>query len=571
MRNQATVSSNRLILLFFILLLFVLIVPQSTQAAPGVDGSMTVTSMNTVLNRYTTATSIVGNDVTVNDIADLNDGSGHYNNNALSSGDMILIYQAQGASFADVSESPSYGAFTYNDAGQYEFAVVSSVSGNTITIDNTNSTPYSCGDISSYNGPVQVVRVPQYTDITVNAGASVVANSWDGSMGGVVAVVAQTTLTMNGSIDVSGQGFRGGAVDNSSNYPSTNTGYRNTSASIGARKGESILGYIAQYDANNGRYGRGAPANGGGGGVAHNSAGGGGANGNNGGTWTGNGNPDLTTPGWISAWDIDDGAYNGGVLPTYFINGAGGGRGGYDYGSSNQDALIIAPGDPAWGGNNRRQNGGLGGRPMANAPDSRVFFGGGGGAGDGNNSNSGPGGAGGGLIILTANTLTGSGQILANGNNGGVAGTSDAAGGAGAGGSIIVQANNVSGISVTANGGIGGSQPATTQVEGPGGGGGGGFVAIDTNSGSLTTSILGGANGITGSSLVTEFIPNGATQAFSGASTTVGFSFPGCTTPTAVTLNSFSAPNQIAGQVALMVTVLILGIGSLWLRRRVNR
>lgn len=534
--------------------------PLRVQAAPGIDGDFTVTSAGTILNRYTTATSIAGNSITVSNIADLNDGgSGHYANNALAAGDMILLYQAQGASFTDSTEAPSYGAFDYNNAGQYEFAVVSSVSGNDITVDSNNNAPYSCGGISTYNGPVQVVRVPQYVNLTIQSGASVVANSWDGSTGGVVAIVTQVTATIDGSIDVSGQGFRGGAVDNSSAYPYTGTGYRSTSATVGSTKGESILGYITEYDANNGRYGRGAPANGGGGGVAHNSAGGGGANGDNGGLWTGEGSPDLSTPAWISAWDIDDGSNNGNVLPSYFVGGSGGGRGGYDYASSNQDALTVPPGNTAWGGNNRRQDGGLGGRPVANDPNLRVFFGGGGGSGDGNNNNSAPGGNGGGLVILGANTLTGSGQILANGSSGGDAGTSDAAGGAGAGGSIIIQSDAVSGINVSANGGNGGSQPATSQVEGPGGGGGGGFIAIDTNSGSLTTSAIGGANGTTASTLVTEFIPNGATQGYAGAASMATFTFPGCSTPTAITLQSITARvGTDVNSVLLLASVVIL-------------
>ena len=79
----------------------------------------------------------------------------------------------------------------------------------------------------------------------------------------------------------------------------------------------------------------------------------------------------------------------------------------------------MAPGTTTWGGDNRRQVGGLGGRPLPFDRTSRVFMGGGGGAGDGNNAVAGAGGRGGGLIVIQATVMTGSGTISANGLAGG--------------------------------------------------------------------------------------------------------------------------------------------------------
>ncbi len=528
----------------FILLLILLVSkPGNVRAQPGVDGNLTVPAANTVLNRYTTAVAISANTVTVADITALEDGgSGHYANNALSAGDMILLYQTQGAVFTNTDNTPDYGAFNYNDAGQYEFAVVESVSGNVITVDRSNNAPYSCGGLKMYDGQVQVVRVPQYANLTIQSGASVVSRSWDGSAGGIVALIVQGTATIDGAIDVSGQGFRGGVTDNRDRYPYSGATFVSTNARLGAEKGEGILGFHTEYDASNGRFGRGAPANGGGGGSAHNSGGGGGANGDNGGTWTGSGSPDLSDPDWNDAWDIDDGTADGGVIPAYFVGGSGGGRGGYDYASRNRNALTTPPGDASWRGNHRRQDGGLGGRPVANDPNNRVFFGGGGGSGDGNNRNAGAGGNGGGLVILGAREFAGSGNIFANGAAGGDSGRSDAAGGAGAGGSIVIQAKTVSGVALAADGGHGGNQTWTRrQAEGPGGGGGGGYITIDAESGSLPASVNGGPNGITESALLTEFVPNGATQGYAGATSTTHFIFPGCASPTPVTFRSLNA------------------------------
>ena len=61
----------------------------------------------------------------------------------------------------------------------------------------------------------QVIRVPQYTTLTVSTGASIVAPAWDGTTGGIVAMTARDGVTLSGTgkIDVSGLGFRGGARD----------------------------------------------------------------------------------------------------------------------------------------------------------------------------------------------------------------------------------------------------------------------------------------------------------------------------------------------------------------------
>lgn len=472
---------------------------------PGKDGALTVGVANTVVNSYTTLGVGAAAGATTLSVASAA---------GITVGDVLLVYQAQGATIGTGNTS-AYGAVTaLGNAGRYEYVSVAAVSGTTITLGTAcDTTPLRF----SYNSGAQVVRVPQYSSLTVNGGASIVAQAWNGSTGGVVAAIVDGTATVNGSINANAAGFRGGAVDNDTTGAGTDVpAFVAATAVSGAEKGESIAGSQATYDGLGGRYNRGAPANGGGGGNAHNAGGGGGANGGGAASWNGQGVPDTTVAGWVTAWNID------GTL-TAATNSPGGGRGGYTYGSSNQNALTTAPGNAAWGGNNRRERGGLGGRPLANNPsivgDTRLFFGGGGGAGDGNNSAAAAGGRGGGLVFVIATSVAGSGNLQSNGETAPntVPGHNDAPGGGGGGGSVVLVAPASGALGLSAIGGLGGNQLiAGNESEGPGGGGGGGFIASPAGTGTVT----GGNNGTTSSGAVTEFIPNGATRGNTGNAAT---------------------------------------------------
>jgi uncharacterized repeat protein (TIGR01451 family) len=501
---------------------------------PGQDGSLTVTAPNTVVNRYATLAADANAGATTITLANAGGATG-LDPATLAVGNLLLIVQMQGAQI-DTSDSPSYGLVTdLRNAGRYEFVTVGAVNGNVITI--------SCGGLrSSYSvsGKVQVIRVPQYTTLTINAGASITAPAWNGTFGGIVAAQAQNTATINGSINVNGLGFRGGALStNGIGFGSVT--YRTTDVALGGEKGEGIVGNGAVYDTLGGRYARGAAANAGGGGTAHNSGGGGGANGNNGNNYNGSGVMDGTAVG-AAAWTLDpDFAANGNALTT----SSGGGRGGYSYSDplNDQNALTVGPGNPAWEGDQRRNVGGRGGRPVPNDPASRLFIGGGGGAAHQNNQDGGQGGNGGGLVFLLGNVVNGSGSITANGMNGGesIDENRDGGGGAGAGGTVVVVANNLSGVGLQARGGVGGNHNKpigrfTNEGHGPGGGGGGGFIA--TSGGTVTTDVSGGANGVSLAATLTEFPPNGATRGAAGATATVSSIPFACATDLAITKTS---------------------------------
>jgi hypothetical protein len=105
---------------------------------------------------------------------------------------------------------------------------------------------------------------------------------------------------------------------------------------------------------------------------------------------------------------------------------------------------------------------------------------------------------------------------------------------------------------------------------GSGGGGGGGYVAVDSSSGSLTTAVLGGANGYSASEALSEFPPNGATGGYEGGSSTTDFSFPGCSSPTAITLSAASISAHLSWW-PLMVFLVLLGASGLLFKGRLIR
>ena len=484
---------------------------------PGRDGAYEATTIGEVVNRYAVLDDDVSAEATAITVTDIADLAG------LAAGDLLMIIQMQGASI-DTDNNGSYGTVTdLNGAGLYEFVTVGAVSENDITLHadcvGGLKNAYSADDRT------QVIRVPQYTSLTVPGGTSLAAQPWDGETGGVVVVHTRDGVVVDGRLDVSAQGFRGGAFTNGSRDNDNNTtDWVDDRISRGGEKGEGIAGSQDDYDDLDGRYSRGAPANGGGGGTAHNGGGGGGANGNNGLSWTGHGVMD-SNGAWTAAWQQDP-AYDDGLS-----NSSGGGRGGYTYSSNNRNALAEGPGGFLWGGNRRRERGGRGGRPLDADPRDRIFLGGGGGAGDGNNNAAGIGGDGGGIVYLITPNVTGAGSLVANGQDGArtraESSGNDGPGGAGAGGTVIVTGTVADTLSIVANGGEGGDQfileDIPNEAEGPGGGGGGGYVAVA--SGTPTISVAGGTGGDTDSASLTEFTRNGATNGASGLVETVAFEF----------------------------------------------
>ncbi|MFM2286761.1 MAG: hypothetical protein RLZZ543_2258 [Bacteroidota bacterium] len=502
----------------FFTLLFIGSISTVLHAQRGKQGNATFTQSspgpNYIVNEYTSLSSDASSGASVLSVANAGLNSNNRFPSALNAGDLIFIVQMQGAQITTPDDS-TYGAVSnYNGAGNNEWAEVKSVdiANNTISL--------VCGLQKSYlaSGHTQIIRVPRFNSLTIQSNAKVTCPAWNGTIGGVVVIETNNALTIqtNGSIDVSSMGFRGGATGTTATlFGGVN--FLSTNDMVGAEKGEGIAGSATDYDAIGGRFCRGAAANAGGGGNAHNSGGGGGGNGGSPSAWNGKGNPSLTTANWAQAWNLE---YAGFANST----SSGGGKGGYSFSSNNLNALNNGTFLSTWGGDWRRNNGGLGGRPLDHS-NGALFLGGGGGGGEQNNNYGGPGGNGGGMIVVRSfGAVSGSGKFLANGANGTSAsgGTfasgTDGSGGGGAGGTIVVQAvQTIANLTMEAKGGNGGSQdnlPLVNEAEGPGGGGGGGYIALSNTITSAT--VAGGANGTTDANSMTEFIPNGATKGGNG-------------------------------------------------------
>jgi gliding motility-associated-like protein len=515
-----------------------LVTSAASFAQRGIDGNRVVTTANTIVNEYTTLTANAAAGSTTITVAasGLNANNRFGAGNTLAAGDLIMIIQMQGVSangsiveypagsgtYYGIPNDNTWGNITnYNNCGRYEFAQVNSV-------PNTTTITLDCGLTNSYtsSGRTQVIRVPRYNTLTVTAPGSIIPQTWAAGgvyTGGVVAVetLGNTVINNTNGINASALGFRGGlSNENNSLIGGGQTAMQNSAE--GAEKGEGVYGYQADYNPIGGRYCKGVAGNGGGGGDAHNGGGGGGSNAGTLAGWDGFGNPDASGAGWATAWNLESAGFATHVSP-------GGGRGGYTwaaastgFGAVNRDATLLGPGNTSWGGDNRRNQGGLGGRPL-DYTDGRLFMGGGGGAGDKNDNVGGNGGIGGGIVYLMCyGSVSGSGSVAANGGAGSNSGVDGAGGGGGGGVVIINSVGTITGITASANGGAGGNQVVANspgsynESEGPGGGGGGGYIAV--SNGSITQSANGGNNGTTNSSMLTEFPPNGATRG--GAGTT---------------------------------------------------
>ena len=499
-------GSQILLRLSALILLLLGISSQRVFAQAGKNGAVTIAATSTILNEYTTLTANAALNATTITVANSALNANGRFAAPLATGDLLLLVQPQGA-IINSTDAASYGTVTaFNNAGRYQLVEVASVpSGTSIVLSCRLFSPFTTA------GHTQVVRVPRYTTLSLNTGVTVTAQAWDGSTGGVVAIETTGAVTLTGSaaFNVSALGFRGGALEqNSDGAPNNDLGYRSTNANFAAEKGESIAGNSTEYDALGGRYGRGAPANGGGGGNSHNAAGGGGANAAVAGTsYTGLGNPDRgPSNAYDAAWNLE--AANFATATS-----SGGGRGGYSYSATNQDALTLAAGQAAWGGDRRQNKGGLGGRPVASS--GHAFFGGGGGAGDSNNNTGTAGAVGGGFIYLVAGGAVTGGTLTADGGSVTTVSSNDAAGGGGGGGSVVVNSAGLVSSTLQARGGAGGSQgPIGNEAEGAGGGGGGGLVMNTARA--PTTDVSGGLNGTTASASLTEFLPNGGTRGAAG-------------------------------------------------------
>ena len=107
----------------------------------------------------------------------------------------------------DRSDNANHGNITnYHSAGRFEFVEIATVSGNQVTLAEAPVVNYQV------SGAVQLIRVEKFSNKTIKSGTTISAKPWDGKTGGVVAIDDTGTLTLEGTIDVSGLGFKGGLL-----------------------------------------------------------------------------------------------------------------------------------------------------------------------------------------------------------------------------------------------------------------------------------------------------------------------------------------------------------------------
>lgn len=457
-----------------------------TCANPGQDGDTTITTETVINTYYEPLGSVSAGDTSI--FVDFPVGASTVDD--IAPGDLLLFIQMQDAtinrsntsSYGDgVAGGVASGTTSDGDTGLHEFVVATSTI-NTGTGEFSFSSTgggglqndYTVAAATSTRGQrtFQIIRVPQYNDLQIDTGGSIVPHAWDGEVGGVVVIDVDGTLTFNGgAVDVSNRGFRGGGGRQLGGGSGGNdTDYRRGSANdFHGVKGEGIAGTPRYVHAPfvgggngtrintgaegypNGSHGRGAPGNAGGGG----------------------------NDGRPSANDENSGGGGG-------AGGGSGGEGGFSW-------------------NSVEDVGGFGGTPAGNLSPARPMMGGGGGAGTRNNGSGNlqaSGGTGGGVIIIQADNVTGNGSIRANGSSvtsgNGLQPENDGGGGGGGAGTIVIWglSGSLSNVTIDANGGDGGSIPATEDEHGPGGGGGGGAVFISDQLTVGTINLDGGDNGL---------------------------------------------------------------------------
>ena len=152
-------------------------------AGDGHDGDVIISTSGNVINSYYKVTEHTTTTITLNSTSGLNIG------------DEILLIQMQSSD---------------SRFGQYETFKITNISGNILTIAGTIRNIYALNVYSARpSNNAQVVRIPNYNNLTINSGCSIVPASWNGETGGIVAFRVKEKLVNNGTITATGYGFRG--------------------------------------------------------------------------------------------------------------------------------------------------------------------------------------------------------------------------------------------------------------------------------------------------------------------------------------------------------------------------
>jgi|GEM_PF-947717 len=145
-------------------------------------------------------TGLSGDTVTV---ADTPDG--------LAAGDEVLLINLHGSDGA------------HGSVGTYELQYVAGVSGNDVQLEDAVAGTYGETDnVDLSDQAILIQRVPNYTDVNVSAAGVLTASGWNGETGGIVALRANGTVTIEsgGVITASELGYLAGDTGTCSNCDS---------------------------------------------------------------------------------------------------------------------------------------------------------------------------------------------------------------------------------------------------------------------------------------------------------------------------------------------------------------
>lgn len=322
----------------------------------GKNGSPAVSG---VINSYATCSGASGQAVLTTGLS-------------VSVGDIVLCHQSQGTG-----------------AGNWQLLTVKSTGSGNFTANENLDFTYGTG--------AQAVLVPQYTGGTLSG--TVTGTSWNGTTGGIIALMANGDLTVSGALNAASIGYLGAVAQTGSNTSAT--------------QGEGTVGARGTTSVN-------ANGNGGGGGASQpgisQNGGGGGGNATAGGT----GHGDSAA----SYYGVGGSAVGSANLTTMTFGGGGGG------GSNGGSGNIALPGG----------NGGsiifiiaktitVSGTVSVNGQSATNT----------NGDAAGSGGGAGGCCLIKCQTATiGTNRITASGGNGGIDTGGNRYGGNGSAGRIHI-------------------------------------------------------------------------------------------------------------------------------------
>ncbi|MBN2495421.1 MAG: hypothetical protein JXR96_12575 [Deltaproteobacteria bacterium] len=101
--------------------------------------------------------------------------------------------------------------------GNHEFLKVARIEYSTDTVFFSTSVS---GAYDAASGQVMLQRVPRYSSMSVASSGTLTANAWNGETGGVLVVKVLGEVNINGTVDMTGKGYRSGwdACGTSNNY-----------------------------------------------------------------------------------------------------------------------------------------------------------------------------------------------------------------------------------------------------------------------------------------------------------------------------------------------------------------